>query len=386
MATTPPPPTPAPVAPESPKAGDTATAATGLPAGQVPVDQRAPSGAWARWSSMPVVLLNVIYGVVALVILFLIANNVSRYRDFQISEIAAYVVVVAGLTVLTGLNGQISLGHGALMAVGAYTTAVLLLHTHLPLVVILLLSIVSGAVFGAAFGAVAARLRGPYLAGATLALAVALPQIPKHYKYFGRDQGLTVNPPLPPGWLGTNFPLERWGAYICLIGAVVVVVLLANLVRSRYGREFKAVRDDEIAASLSGIPVARTQVLAFMVSAACAGLGGGLFALVVPTVGPGGFTLTLSIQLLVAIVVGGLGSLTGAVLGAIVIVYLPGWANAITNGLGLSKQIGANLSLAIFGAVLIVGMLLLPGGIMGGLKRLRVLADQRRPRRQAAVQ
>jgi branched-chain amino acid transport system permease protein len=162
--------------------------------------------------------------------------------------------------------------------------------------------------------------------------------------------------------------------------------LLANLVRSRYGREFKAVRDDEIAASLAGIPVARTQVLAFMISAACAGLAGGLFALVVPTVGPGGFTLTLSIQLLVAIVVGGLGSLAGAVLGAIVIVYLPGWANAITNGLGLSKQIGANLSLAIFGAALIVGMLLLPGGIMGGLKRLRALADQRRPRRQAAVQ
>jgi branched-chain amino acid transport system permease protein len=344
------------------------------------------SGLRTRWSSLPLVLLDLIYGVAALAVLFVIANNVSRYRDFQISEIAAYVVVVAGLTVLTGLNGQISLGHGALMAVGAYTTAALLLHTHLPLVVILLLSIVSGAAFGAAFGAVAARLRGPYLAGATLALAVALPEIPKHYKYFGRDQGLTVNPPLPPGWLGTNFPLERWGAYICLTGAVVVVVLLANLVRSRYGREFKAVRDDEIAAAVTGIPVARTQVMAFMISAACAGLGGGLFALVVPTVGPGGFALTLSIQLLVAIVVGGLGSLTGAILGAIVIVYLPGWANAITNGLSLSKQIGANLALAIFGGVLIVGMLLLPGGIVGGAQRLRMLARQRRHGRQVAAE
>jgi branched-chain amino acid transport system permease protein len=162
--------------------------------------------------------------------------------------------------------------------------------------------------------------------------------------------------------------------------------LLANLVRSRYGREFKAVRDDEIAAAVTGIPVARTQVMAFMISAACAGLGGGLFALVVPTVGPGGFALTLSIQLLVAIVVGGLGSLTGAILGAIVIVYLPGWANAITNGLSLSKQIGANLALAIFGGVLIVGMLLLPGGIVGGAQRLRMLARQRRHGRQVAAE
>jgi branched-chain amino acid transport system permease protein len=383
--------TPAPAPPgssETSEAGNPATTTAVAPevSGRSEPRPRAVSGVLTRWSSLPRVLVDLVYGVAALAVLFVIANNVSRYRDFQISEIAAYVVVVAGLTLLTGLNGQISLGHGALMAVGAYTTAAFLLHTHLPLVVILLFSVVSGTLFGAAVGAVAARLRGPYLAGATLALAVALPQIPKHYKYFGRDQGLTINPPLPPGWLGTNFPLERWGAYICLTGAVVVVVLLANLLRSRYGREFKAVRDDEIAAAVTGIPVARTQVRAFMISAACAGLGGGLLALVIPTVGPGSFPLTLSIQLLVAIVVGGLGSLTGAILGAIVIVYLPGWADAITSGLGLSKQIGANLALAIFGGALILGMLLLPGGIMGGVQRLRMLARQRRHGRQAAAE
>jgi branched-chain amino acid transport system permease protein len=325
----------------------------------------------AEWPSVPMVVRHGVYAVVGLVLLFGLANNISPYRDFQLSEIAAYAVTVAGLTVLTGLNGQISLGQGALMAVGAYTTALLLLHTHLPLVVILLLSIVSGAIFGAAVGAVAARLRGPYLAGATLALAVGLPEIPKKYKYFGRDQGLTIGRPNPPSWLGQNFAVERWGAYICIVGAVVVLFLLANLVRSRYGREFRAVRDDEIAASLAGIPVARTQVRAFMVSAACAGLGGGLLALVVPTVGPGGFPLTLSIQLLVAIVVGGMGSLTGAVIGAVVLVYLPSWSNSISNGLGLSKQVGANLSLAIFGGVLIAVMLLFPGGLVGGVRSLQ---------------
>lgn len=334
----------------------------------------------ATWCGLPALGRRVALAVVAYVILIVVVNGLNRYRDFQISEIAAFAVVAVGLTVLTGLNGQISLGHGALMAVGAYTAAVLLIHAHIPLVLVLVATVVSGAVVGAAVGAVAARLRGPYLAGATLALAVGLPQIPKSYKYFGRDQGLTINPPLPPKWLGDTFPLERWGAYICLLGAVVAVFLVTNLVHSHFGREFAAVRDDEVAASLAGIPVARTQVVAFMVSAACAGLGGGLLALVLPTIGPGGFTLTLSIQLLVAIVIGGMGSLSGAVVGAGLIVYLPGWSDSLARGLGFSDQIGANLSLAIFGGVLIVVILALPGGIADGLRRVqrRLPAGSRR--------
>jgi branched-chain amino acid transport system permease protein len=329
----------------------------------------APHPAVLAVRRIPPLVRRLLLAVAAFVVLILLANGLSRYRDFQLSEIAAYFVTVAGLTLLTGLNGQISLGHGALMAVGAYSTALLLLHTHLPLVVILLLSIVSGAGFGAVVGVGAARLRGPYLAGATLALAVALPQIPKAYRYFGRDQGLTINPPLPPGWLGQNFPLERWAAYICLLGAVVVVFLLDNLIHSRFGRDFRAVRDGEVAASLSGIPVARTQVLAFIVSAACAGLGGGLLALVIPTIGPGGFPLALSIELLVAIVIGGMGSLAGAAIGAVVLVYLPSWSSSISNGLHLSKQVGANLSLALFGGGLIVVMLLFPTGVVGAFRR-----------------
>jgi branched-chain amino acid transport system permease protein len=323
-------------------------------------------------SAGPRVVRSVVYGVIAYAILVGLANSLSDYRDFQLSEIAAYVVTVAGLTVLTGLNGQISLGHGALMAVGAYTTAVLLTHSHVPLVLVLVSSALAGAVFGVAVGVAAARLRGPYLAGATLAVAVGLPQIPKAYHYLGRDQGLTITPPTPPGWLGQNFSLQRWVADITLLGAVVVIVLLANLVRSRYGRNFRAVRDDEIAASLAGIPVARTQVLAFTVSAACAGLGGALLALVITTVSPGGFTLALSIQLLVAIVIGGIGSLGGAVIGAALLVYLPNWSASLSNGLGFSKTsgAGANLSLALFGALLIVVMLLFPGGLAGGLRRL----------------
>ena len=174
----------------------------------------------SSWSRLPLIARSLLVALGSYALLVVLAGSVSRYRDFQLSEIGAYLVAIAGLTVLTGLNGQISLGHGALMAVGAYTAALLLLHTHLPLLVILLLAIVAGAVFGVAVGVAAARLRGPYLAGATLALAVALPQIPKAYRYFGRDQGLTINPPSPPGWLGVNFPLERWGADLTLLGAV----------------------------------------------------------------------------------------------------------------------------------------------------------------------
>lgn len=334
-----------------------------------------------RWSGLPSGLRHLGVAVVALVPLVVLADGLSRYRDFQLSEIGAYAVVVAGLTVLTGRNGQISLGHGALMAVGAYATAVLLRHAHLPLVVVLLGATASGAVFGAAVGVVAARLRGPYLAGATLALAVGLPQIPKAYRYLGRDQGLTIDPPLPPGWLGPDFPLERWTAYLCIIAAVVVMMLLANLVHSRFGREFAAVRDDEIAASLAGIPVARTQVVAFVVSAACAGLGGGLLALALPTVGPGGFTLTLSIQLLVAIVIGGMGSLSGAVLGAVLLVFLPGWSDSVAGGLHLSEHVAANLSLGIYGAVLILVMLSFPSGLAGLARRLRFAAASALDRR-----
>src|SRR5213078_796471 len=152
-----------------------------------------------------------------------------------------------GLTVLTGLNGQISLGHGALMAVGAYTAAKLIGDSASgpPLAVVLLAAAVVTAAVGLLVGVGAARLRGPYLAGATLALAVGLPAIAEKFpKFLGASNGLTVTPPTPPG---QTFPLERWQAWIAGVAALVAYVLLANVVRSRLGRAFRAVRDDEVA-------------------------------------------------------------------------------------------------------------------------------------------
>jgi len=301
------------------------------------------------------------------VVLLALTYLLDAFTDYNIAGIAIYAIAAAGLTVLTGINGQLSLGHGALMAVGAYTTSVLLkTQPQFPLLLTLLAAIAVTGVAGGIIGIAAARLRGPYLAGATLALAVGLPQIAIHFgTVLGGNQGLTVPPPAAPAALGGDFPEERWLAWIAIAAALITLFLLANLVRGSAGRTLRAVHDNETAARLTGIDVARVQVLAFVISAACAGLAGSLFAYWVGITAPTGFGLQLSLQLLSAIVIGGLGSLTGAVLGAFVLVYLPVWTSGLASNLNLSTDITNNLPLAVYGAVLVVTMLVFPRGIQG---------------------
>jgi branched-chain amino acid transport system permease protein len=312
---------------------------------------------------------------VALVVgiaLYVLSNGLSAFDNLQLATMAYYFTAVAGLTLLTGLNGQVSLGHGAFMAVGAYTTAKLLGEgsDHLPLALVLLLAALVSAAAGFLAGAAAARLRGPYLAGATLALAVGLPSIADRFpKFLGASNGLTVVPATPPQSLGATFPLERWQAWITCLAALIVFVLLANLLRSRFGRAFRAVRDDEVAAELAGLHVARTQVLAFVVSAACAGLGGGLFVVVTQLAAPGAFQLSLSVALLAGVVLGGLGSLWGAALGATALVLIPQWSDHLSKSLSLSGNVQANLALAVYGLLLIGVVLLAPRGLAGASDR-----------------
>jgi branched-chain amino acid transport system permease protein len=323
------------------------------------------------WLPTQPLLRHLLVAAGGLVVIYAITSSASSYHNFEIAQVGAYVVAIAGLTVLTGLNGQISLGHGALMGIGGYAGALIGLHSNLPLVAVLVLATVAAALAGVVIGLGAARLRGPYLAGATLALAVGLPNVVYRWPgELGGGTGLTIVQPTPPSFLGTNFDPQEWLAWISAICAVITLVVLANLIRSRYGRSFRAVRDDEIAASLAGIHVARTQILAFVVSAACAGLGGALFALSIGTVNPGSFPLSLSIALLAGMVIGGLGSLTGAIWGAILIVFLPQWATSLSNHFGLSKAISSNLAFGIYGLALVVAMLVAPGGIQGGVRRL----------------
>ncbi|WP_326558058.1 branched-chain amino acid ABC transporter permease [Micromonospora sp. NBC_01796] len=328
---------------------------------------------------------------VAALLLLAATYGLEPFRNFQLATVAAYLCATAGLTVLTGLNGQLSLGHGALMATGAYTVA--LTQTRIAdsgatsgwlLAVSLLTAVVITVAVGAVIGLAAARLRGPYLAGLTLAVAVVVPAVAITFdEVFGGEQGLSVPVAPPPLGLGTYFPYERWQAWLAGAVTLLTMLLLANLVRSRFGRSLRAVRDDEIAARLAGIHVARTQVLAFVVSAGCAGLGGGLLAVLAQSVSPGAFSLTLSLFLLMAIVIGGLGSLAGAVWGAVLLVALPDLTHSLTELFTLSPAVAqrweGNLPLAIFGVTLIVVMIAAPGGIQGLLTRIgRALPRRRR--------
>jgi branched-chain amino acid transport system permease protein len=319
-------------------------------------------------------LLAVIFGV----LLYLLSESISSFNNLRLATIAYYFTALAGLTVLTGLNGQISLGHGALMAVGAYSTAILTSRTGFPLGAALVAAAAITAVVGVAVGAAASRLRGPYLAGATLAFAIGLPGLADKYpSAFGGENGLSVAPPTPPASLGLTFPLERWEAWIACGCALVVFVILSNLLRSRVGRAFRAVRDDEVAAQLSGLNVARTQVLAFVVSAACAGVAGGALVVVTQLAAPGAFQLSLSLALVTGIVLGGLGSLGGAVWGALALVYLPQWSDDLAHKISLSNNVQSNLPLALYGIVLIGVIVAAPQGIQGAVRGLARIAQSR---------
>ena len=316
--------------------------------------------------------------VAAYVGIVLLLEVVSPFRGSQLGELAYFIPAVAGLTVLTGLNGQISLGHGALMAVGAYTTAVLLiLQPNLPFLLVVLAAVVSTSFVGAVVGVAAARLHGTYLAGATLALAVGLPGLALTFEHrLGGEQGLSVSPPRPSanfqrfveGTLGIDLSSQKYVAYVGWALALLVLFVLSNLVVSRYGRTWRAVRDDEIAAALSGINLGRARVLAFVVSAACAGVAGSMIAVITRLTAPSTFTLVLSISLLVGIVIGGLGSLVGAILGSALLVFLrPAVTNLGLNG-GLSAAQAANIAPLAYGVVLILVMLLAPRGLVGSVR------------------
>lgn len=309
------------------------------------------------------------------VVLLVVADRLSPYRDLQMAEVAAYAIAVAGLTVLIGQSGQISIGNGAFMFIGGYTTALILEHSHWRLALVLAISAAAGAVVGGLVGVAAARLRGPYLAGATLLLALALPSITSKWQgVFGGDQGVSVNVTPPASFLTNPY---RWFAWIGVFCAVAAFVPLANLGRSRIGRSWRALRDDEVAAALSGLNVGRLRVLAFVLSAAVGGLAGAIYAVANFLAAPGSFGLDLSIGLLTAAIIGGLGSLAGAIWGSLVIILLPNYLTDVALSHGISSQAAAYGTLIGYGVVLIIVMLAFPHGIQGGVRRFLWPAAQR---------
>jgi branched-chain amino acid transport system permease protein len=345
--------------------------------------ERGPS-----WIPRSTLLRHLIVLVAGAVLAVLLLEGTDDFGNSQLTSVAYYAMAAGGLTVLTGLNGQISLGHGALMAVGAYTTALFLQADQpLPLPLIFVVSVAVTVVVGAIVGVAAARLHGPYLAGATLALAVGLPQLGLYFKdTLGGSQGLSVRLPQSPDWFGHvigylsgNFVTPtKWLAYIAAACLIIVFFLLANLARSRVGRTWRAVRDQEVAAELAGINLGLWRVIAFVVSAACAGLAGGVMVLAVHAASTGAFPLVLSLSLLTAIVIGGLGSLVGALLGSALLVYLPPYVTDFATAQGMNTSQAAQLSPLVYGVVLVLVMLLAPAGVMGSLRLLWLRLTSRR--------
>ena len=306
-------------------------------------------------------------GTVALAVaLVLLPFLVKNYRVFQFNLVMVYAIAVLGLTLLTGFNGQISLGHGAFYAIGGYTAAILMDRVGLPYWATLPVAGVVCFGFGFLMGFPALRLAGHYLALATFGLALAVPQLLKYKHieaYTGGVQGIVLNKPDPPftfRLLEQNLNADRWLYFVTLAVTVLMFWLAANLLRGRVGRALIAIRDHPIAASAMGINLPVFKSMAFGVSAAYTGVAGALGAVVVAFVSPDSFTVFLSITFLVGLVIGGLASIPGAIFGAIFIQFVP----------NIADEISKSAPWAIYGVFLIGFMYLLPTGVMGGLYRL----------------
>lgn len=295
--------------------------------------------------------------------------------DYLVGEmtfVAIMCVAGAGLMVLTGYTGQVSLGHSAFLAVGAYAHA-LLLGYGLPLPLSLALSSLICALLGVLIGIPAIRLHGLYLAMVTLALAMLVEHIAGRWSSLtGGFTGLAVSDPAMFNWSLAGL---RPFYYLCLCVLAVVLLLLNNLLRGHTGRAFKGVRDSEAAASSLGLWVAGYKVLAFVISAAVCGLAGALMAHHVKYLTPEAFGMQLSLQLVLMVVIGGMGSLRGAVLGAILINLLPTFVSMLKSQLPdrLGKQSGVDIF--VFGLVLALFVLFEPRGINGRWLRLKTFVE-----------
>ena len=309
--------------------------------------------------------------VLLLVLAAALAFLLSDYRLFQMTMVVAYAIAILGLDMLTGYTGQISLGHGAFYAVGAYTAAILMANFDVPYWATLPIAALICAGFGFAFGFPALRLGGLYLALATFALAIAVPQLLKYKAleaWTGGVQGIVISKPDPP--FGVKLSQDQWLYLFTLAVAAVLFLLARNLLRGRIGLAMRAVRDHALAAEAMGVDLALLKTRTFAVSAMYTGIAGALGAIAVQFVAPDSFSVFVSITLFVGLVVGGITSLLGAVFGAIFIVFIPNFADKI------SKAAPG----AIYGIILIAFLYLLPAGF-AGLAR-RVIGPRRAPTHQ----
>ncbi len=307
----------------------------------------------------------------------------SSITNFNLAIGAAMSIVLLGLSFLTGASGQISLGNSAFMGVGALAVAIWANHhASTPIVVTLLIAVVSGALVGLLLGLPATRLRGPYLAGMTLAFAVAFTAIVNSFSsWTGGDAGLQLPTAVtPPNWLSSLFNAQTsvltvntmWLADITIVVTGVAFFFMANLFASRTGRAMRLIRDNDVAAELVGVSLPRTRVIAFMVSSAYAALGGALWTLINNSVSPPTYSLALSITILSLVVIGGIGTIPGALIGGLIYAYSTNVISWFTVHTGINPQgnLASQLPGIIFGGLLILTMLFAPMGIVGAVRRL----------------
>lgn len=296
------------------------------------------------------------WGALAVVALAL-PFSFGPYRVFQFTMVLVWAVAVLGLNLLIGYNGQISIGHNAFFAIGAFTAAILIDRYSAPLLLCFLAAAVVTFLLGLGVGVPALRLSGLHLAIVTLALAMVVGALLKRFDSLtGGSQGLSVPSTKAPAW--TGLANDQWLYFIALATAVVMFVLGRNLVNSRFGRAIVAIRDNPLAAEANGIRSSFYKTVTFAISGMYAGVAGVLYVLVVSFASPEAFPLLLSVTLLAAVAVGGLATISGAVLGALFIQFVPVYAS----------EVNASLASIIYGGILILMMFLMPSGAVGLLR------------------
>jgi len=425
------------------------------------------TGMWLRVRSSRL-LLHVPAFFVLWLLLSRINTVIDPYYSHVMASVAMYAIAMLGMAILVGLSGQVSLGNGALMAVGGYTFALTSMHwTTVPLLGLpwnavwsVIVAGLIGVGVGFIIGLIAARLRGPYLAGFTLGLAVGIPAIANRFAFLGGSNGFMLTVPYPDGGYADSasndlattddsvldqflspsdtasavmptdaptgdlassdmltmddvtgsgpalmptpepatsglesptpsasamdlipttpsgtvtdpgFIIEQWQASMAIAVACIAGFVALNLVRGRQGRRWRAVRDDPIAAAMAGISPAMSKVSAFTVSSLFAALAGAVFAQLLTYVGPSAYGVGLSLALLVGVILGGRASLLGGVIGAVIIVGLPSLVGNVAEGRGWPAQVSDNAPNLLYGLLLVLVVLVAPGGIVGTARDL----------------